>query len=365
VVRPDEISETLPPEWNCLERYDPATTKLLHYTVVPTQPWKSDDNPLGHVWMAHYAEAVAAGAVPPEEVERGIAKGFLKPTLAACLSVAGATARSGGTADRLSSLELEARAARAEVMVAQARVAALKTEIGELELKIDQMRRSWTWMIGRAATNPIGVARWVLQRATRRHSDRAPSPAREVSPADLPALYREMHAKALFPGVTWRGLFESFAAAIPDLERRTILDFGCGPRGGLSERLPGQVIAYDPYVDAHSASPWERPFDVVFSSDVLEHLPQSEIENFASNVRRSRPEFVFLNISTRSAHKTFSNGVNVHLTVKPTRWWLDTLGAYWNDEYDCQVVRDQADECTLLFARRPGAGPAGEAAATR
>jgi 2-polyprenyl-3-methyl-5-hydroxy-6-metoxy-1,4-benzoquinol methylase len=118
-----------------------------------------------------------------------------------------------------------------------------------------------------------------------------------------------MHAKGLFPGVTWRNVFDSFTAAILDLDRRTILDFGCGPRGGLAEQFGAdRVVSYDPYVEAYSASPWHRPFDVVFSSDVLEHLPEQDIEAFAAHVLRSRPQFMFLNISTREAHKTFSTG---------------------------------------------------------
>src|SRR5439155_16490600 len=51
VVEPDEIDDGLPPEWNHLERYEPGLTKLLHYTVIHTQPWKSDENPRGHLWM--------------------------------------------------------------------------------------------------------------------------------------------------------------------------------------------------------------------------------------------------------------------------------------------------------------------------
>ena len=46
-IAPEEhIGDTLPPRWNHLEHYEPGETGLLHYTVVPTQPWKNDENPL-------------------------------------------------------------------------------------------------------------------------------------------------------------------------------------------------------------------------------------------------------------------------------------------------------------------------------
>jgi hypothetical protein len=169
IVPPDKIAETLPPEWNSLEHYDPATTKLLHYTVVPTQPWKND-NPLGHVWMALFAEAVVAGAVPIEEVEEGIAKGFLKPALSACLVLAarpepsGATGREGQIA-RMRSIELEARAARAEALMAQSELRALRREV-------ETMRQSWTWRVGRLATAPLRLAVRALGRVARPRSDR-------------------------------------------------------------------------------------------------------------------------------------------------------------------------------------------------
>lgn len=92
VVRPDEISDDIPPEWNCLEWHDPQRTKLLHYTVVPTQPWKNDENPLGPVWMQCYREAVEAGIVVPAEVRQGIAAGHLKASLADVLPAVTTTA---------------------------------------------------------------------------------------------------------------------------------------------------------------------------------------------------------------------------------------------------------------------------------
>lgn len=167
IVPPDLIAATLPPEWNCLERFDPATTRLLHFTVVPTQPWKSDDNPLGAIWLAQYAEAVAAGAVPREEVERGIAAGFLKPALAACLPIApgpgepGASTRPEET-PRLRTLVLEGRAARGEALMAQARVATLERRLREALREVDAMGRSRTWRAGLLMTTPVRLAQRAL-----------------------------------------------------------------------------------------------------------------------------------------------------------------------------------------------------------
>ena len=143
VVDPSEIGDTLPNEWNDLERFDPNATKLLHYTVVPTQPWKVDDNPLGEIWMSSYREAVAAGAVPPEEVEAAIAANHVKPSLRAALPTAPTrrTLLTGATLDLVSAQQ-------------QVRV---------LEDRLASMRASWSWRIGdaivRTARKPVQFVR--------------------------------------------------------------------------------------------------------------------------------------------------------------------------------------------------------------
>lgn len=98
IVEPAAVADLLPPQWNCLEWYEAGRSKLVHYTVVPTQPWKNDENPLREVWTADYREAVADGAIPPEDVLRGAAAGYLKSSLLDALAAAPA---SGGRRYRL------------------------------------------------------------------------------------------------------------------------------------------------------------------------------------------------------------------------------------------------------------------------
>ena len=110
IVPPERLDPTLPVTWNHLETYEPGQTRLTHYTVVPTQPWKSTDTPLGDVWLAGYREAVAAGAVPPSEVETSARKGHIRPELLDALATAPVPART----DR-SSAAIELEAARKRI----------------------------------------------------------------------------------------------------------------------------------------------------------------------------------------------------------------------------------------------------------
>lgn len=148
IVPPDEIADTIAPEWNDLERYEPGRTKLLHYTVVPTQPWKNDQNPLGEIWMAAYREAVEAGAVPPEEVESLIAAGHAKPSLAGALRTAPSR--------------------RAVMTNASLDLATARYRIAALEARLASMQNSWSWRIGDGVVRSLRVPRALVRRVSGR-----------------------------------------------------------------------------------------------------------------------------------------------------------------------------------------------------
>ena len=105
----------------------------------------------------------------------------------------------------------------------------------------------------------------------------------------LEAQYLEMHRRGEFGGQTWKSHFQVLQSLIPNLEDLRIVDFGCGPLGGLQQFLPTAVIPYDPFVEQYSEPPWTTPFDVLFSSDVLEHVPVREIHSLLVTIRNCSP----------------------------------------------------------------------------
>jgi hypothetical protein len=81
IVPSDEIAESIPTAWNHLERLVPGITKLIHYTVVPTQPWRSADNPLRPVWLAALSRASARGAVDVGALVADVEAGHVRADL--------------------------------------------------------------------------------------------------------------------------------------------------------------------------------------------------------------------------------------------------------------------------------------------
>jgi hypothetical protein len=82
IVPDEEIGDDLPPVWNHLEQHVPGETGLTHYTVVPTQPWKTDENPLRDLWEGDFREALEAQLVTKVEVDRLARAGHIKRSLA-------------------------------------------------------------------------------------------------------------------------------------------------------------------------------------------------------------------------------------------------------------------------------------------
>lgn len=66
--------------WNHLDQWD-STTKIIHYTHVPTQPWKKGGHKFAHVFLKELKSALEAGVVTRQDVDREIAAGHIYPTI--------------------------------------------------------------------------------------------------------------------------------------------------------------------------------------------------------------------------------------------------------------------------------------------
>lgn len=148
-------------------------------------------------------------------------------------------------------------------------------------------------------------------------------------------LYREMAAG----GQQFRGLsILQHRKQIGDLVRehkaKTLLDFGCG--AGDAWRQPHRlhrelglrwfdVTLHDPSFQEHHEKPHGK-FDGVLCSDVLEHVREADVDAFVANLFAHAKKFVWASVCCRPAKKTFPDGTtNLHVTIKPLQWWLDTF----------------------------------------
>lgn len=68
-------------------------------------------------------------------------------------------------------------------------------------------------------------------------------------------------------------------------------------------------------------------FDLGFCADVMEHIPTKMVDMVLHNVM-NRTDMVWFNISLKPDVMGEQIGEELHLTVKPFRWWLDKLKQY-------------------------------------
>lgn len=79
IEAPENIGCSVPAEWNSLEKYVPKVTKNLHYTDMPTQPWRRWGHPLVGLWLDELRSAITAGDILVEEVQEEVHRGHVVP----------------------------------------------------------------------------------------------------------------------------------------------------------------------------------------------------------------------------------------------------------------------------------------------
>lgn len=145
---------------------------------------------------------------------------------------------------------------------------------------------------------------------------------------DLIPLYREIAAR----GVQFRGLSvlqyaDEIGHIINDTRALTLLDYGCG--AGCAYEEPHNLhlrwgvqkpYLYDPAFDEHRVLP-ACTFDGVLCSDVLEHVHAADAPELIARLFARSRLFVWASVCTRPAKKTFKDGRNMHVTVRPFAWW--------------------------------------------
>lgn len=133
---------------------------------------------------------------------------------------------------------------------------------------------------------------------------------------------------------------------------QSVLDFGCG-----QSRLPDIVSRYapcarfDPAIPAHRELP-AGPFDLTICIDVMEHVPESEIDDVFATIARVSRRALFI-IDTRMAKQLLTDGSNAHITVKPAGWWAAKLAPH----YDFALIvdiRQKSNVAIRTWPLRPG-----------
>jgi len=139
--------------------------------------------------------------------------------------------------------------------------------------------------------------------------------------------YQKMHqSKKNFNGRSLKPHAEKINHYIEDLDLVTLLDYGSG-KAKFHKKLNAVVTPYDPAVPEFQKLP-DEDFDGVICTDVLEHVPEDELDDVLTQIFNRARYFVYFSISTKPAKKTLPNGENAHCTIKPEGWWEEYISEY-------------------------------------
>lgn len=147
-----------------------------------------------------------------------------------------------------------------------------------------------------------------------------------VDPA-LIGYYRDaMIGGQQFHGLNILQYEHQIAVLIQETGAKTLLDYGSG-RGhqytlnGLHRRWGILMPAmYDPAVEEFSEKP-RGVFDGVICSDVVEHVSEPYVEALIAELFAYSKLFVWASVCCRPAKKSFPDGRNMHVTIRPPDWW--------------------------------------------
>lgn len=142
-------------------------------------------------------------------------------------------------------------------------------------------------------------------------------------------LQREMHARGNY-GISSGKWAKPVSVLADQIGTRDVLDYGCG-QGHLARALSVYtsliVHEFDPAIEGKDKAP--EPADLVVSSDVLEHIEPSCLEDVLDHIASLGKKAVFLVVATRPAVKILPDGRNAHIIVQPAWWWMQRFAERW------------------------------------
>lgn len=157
-------------------------------------------------------------------------------------------------------------------------------------------------------------------------------------------------------------------------ECKTALDFGCGKAEyydkadkdgvtlaqALADTGIEEITRYDPAVPRF-AKPPEGTFDIVWCTDVLEHIPESDVGAVVDRLFALAGKVLLVSVSCSPAVKALPNGENAHVTLKTPEFWGEMFDAAAkraeNRPYKL-VCRETDKPDTVLGTAHANIGPA-------
>lgn len=154
---------------------------------------------------------------------------------------------------------------------------------------------------------------------------------------DIIDQYKEIHTNyKRFRGKLVYKDFTRITELVYRTQALSLLDYGCGKgcqylEDEVHNEWGGIVpVLYDPGYTPYSLKP-TMCFDGVICTDVMEHISEDDVIDVLRDVISYASKFVFFSIGTKTSRKKLLDGRSVHLTVRPSEWWLEQISKIEHD----------------------------------
>lgn len=150
-------------------------------------------------------------------------------------------------------------------------------------------------------------------------------------------MHKEMHQQNYntFAGKSLVKHISIIDRIIKQYECKTFLDYGCGK--ALYHPKHWKFDKYDPCYAPFSKKP-NNVYDLVICTDVMEHIPEYDVERVIIDLFQYTEKFLFCSICTRAAKKQLPNGQNAHSTIKTQDWWENKFALIFNNQKNINLI---------------------------
>lgn len=161
--------------------------------------------------------------------------------------------------------------------------------------------------------------------------------------------YKQLHEKQKY-GISGDRIVDDLLKHIP-MDVKSLLDYGAGQSNTAllisKKRRIADVYAYDPCVKGRDKKP-HRNFDFVTCTDVLEHVPEEELNELLVEIWGLQEKGAIFVIALGPAGQLLPNGENAHCTVKPKEWWEKKLKDIFKDVIEITDMSRKYSYVTFL-----------------
>jgi len=155
-------------------------------------------------------------------------------------------------------------------------------------------------------------------------------------------LYEESYKSGLYTPVGSMNYWESIRNE--RLQFKKALDVGCGIGQGIHDmrELGYEVFGIDladnreiwdsigiaeycQQAPAHQIPYPDDTFDFIVSTEVMEHIEESYVDDSLREILRVGSDFFLFTIALQGSYSLMANVVEGHITIKTQEWWLQKI----------------------------------------